>query len=89
MKRRFIVSLIFAVPLFVISMGSFIDKPAIYVVQALLVLPIIAINYKYFTVGFSLLLKRSPNMDSLIAVGAAAAVMITYFESAIILYILS
>ena len=82
MKRRFIVSLIFAVPLFVISMGSFIDKPAIYVVQALLVLPIIAINYKYFTVGFSLLLKRSPNMDSLIAVGAAAAVMITYFESA-------
>ena len=82
MKRRFIVSLIFAVPLFVISMGSFIDKPAIYIVQALLVAPIIAINYKYFTVGFSLLAKRSPNMDSLIAVGAAAAVMITYFESA-------
>lgn len=82
MKRRFIVSLIFAVPLFVISMGSFIDKPTIYIVQALLVAPIIAINYKYFTVGFSLLAKRSPNMDSLIAVGAAAAVMITYFESA-------
>ena len=55
MKRRFIVSLIFAVPLFVISMGSFIDKPAIYIVQALLVAPIIAINYKYFTVGFSCL----------------------------------
>ena len=82
MKNRFIVSLIFAVPLFIISMGSFIDEPALYIVQALLVAPIIAVNYKYFTVGFSLLLRRSPNMDTLVAVGSAAAVLITYFESA-------
>ncbi len=82
MKRRFIISFIFAVPLFIISMGAFIDKPTIFIVQAVLVAPIIAINYRYFTVGFSLFFRKSPNMDTLVAVGSAAAILIAYFESA-------
>ncbi|MBQ6496505.1 MAG: copper-translocating P-type ATPase [Firmicutes bacterium] len=82
MKKRFLISLIFAVPLFVISMGSFIAKPTSYIVEALLVIPIIAVNYKYYKVGFSQLVRKSPNMDSLVAVGTAAAVLLMYFESA-------
>lgn len=82
MKKRVLISLIFAVPLFVISMGTFIAKPTSYIVEALLVIPIIAVNYKYYKVGFSQLVRKSPNMDSLVAVGTAAAVLLMYFESA-------
>ncbi len=42
--------------------------------QFLLVLPILYVNRKFFSVGFKTLLRRSPNMDSLIALGASAAV---------------
>ena len=43
--------------------------------QLLLVLPIMYINDKYYKVGFKTLWHRSPNMDSLIALGSAAAVV--------------
>ncbi len=43
--------------------------------QFLLLLPIIYLNRKYYQVGFKLLLHRSPNMDSLIALGSAAATL--------------
>ena len=42
--------------------------------QLLLVLPILYVNRKFFSVGFKTLWRRSPNMDSLIALGASAAV---------------
>ncbi len=42
--------------------------------QFLLLLPIIYVNRKYFQVGFKTLAKRSPNMDSLIAIGSSAAI---------------
>ncbi len=41
--------------------------------QFLLVLPILYMNRKFFAVGFKTLFHRSPNMDSLIAVGASAS----------------
>ena len=43
--------------------------------QFLLALPILYVNDKYYTVGFKTLLDRAPNMDSLIALGSAAAVL--------------
>lgn len=42
--------------------------------QFLLVLPIVYVNRNYFIIGFKRLLKRSPNMDSLIAIGSSAAI---------------
>lgn len=42
--------------------------------QFLLLLPILYVNQKYFKVGFKTLFRGSPNMDSLIAIGASAAV---------------
>ena len=41
--------------------------------QFLLVIPIIFVNRNYFIIGFKRLFKLSPNMDSLIAIGSAAA----------------
>lgn len=43
--------------------------------QLLLLLPILAANQKYFKNGFKTLMRRSPNMDSLIAIGAGAAIV--------------
>ena len=94
MKRRFVVSLIFLIPLFYISMGHMMGMPlpsflheahnpaAFYGVQFLLTVPIIIVNRKYYTVGFPMLIKGSPNMDSLIAIGSGAAVVLMYYESA-------
>ena len=87
MKRRFLVSLCFLAPLFYIAMGHMMGWPlpaflhdsrnalAFAFLQFLLVLPILYINDKYYRVGFKTLLHGAPNMDSLIAVGSAAAVI--------------
>lgn len=42
--------------------------------QFLLLMPIVYVNSKYFQIGFKTLVKRSPNMDSLIALGSTAAI---------------
>lgn len=47
--------------------------------QLLLVLPIIYVNRNYFIIGYKRLLKRSPNMDSLIAIGSTAAIVYGIF----------
>ena len=87
MKRRFLTSLVFLVPLFYIAMGhmmgwplpAFFHQPSnalvVAFIQFLLTLPIMLINRKYYAVGFKTLWHRSPNMDSLIALGSAAAVV--------------
>ncbi|WML37346.1 heavy metal translocating P-type ATPase [Clostridium sp. OS1-26] len=93
--NRFLVSAIFAVPLLIIAMGPMIGEklgymppPAIdpmmhpkgySLLQLLLVLPIMIAGKKYFTVGFRSLFKKSPNMDSLIAIGSSAAFIYSVF----------
>ena len=47
--------------------------------QFLLLLPIVYVNRNYFIVGFKRLFKRSPNMDSLIAIGSSAAIVYGIF----------
>ena len=87
MKCRFIASLCFLLPLFYLSMGHMMGWPLpafllglensmIYALTLfLLTVPIMVINQKYYRVGFKTLWHRSPNMDSLIAVGSGAAVI--------------
>ena len=41
----------------------------------MLLLPIVYINRQYYIVGFKTLWQRSPNMDSLIALGSSAAIV--------------
>lgn len=47
--------------------------------QILLLIPIIYVNRNYFIVGFKRLIKRTPNMDSLIALGSSAAIIYGIF----------
>ena len=87
MKRRFSLSMVFLLPLFYIAMGHmmgwplpgfFHDPGNVFVVaflQFLLTLPILYLNDKYYKVGFRTLLQGAPNMDSLIAIGSAAAMV--------------
>ena len=49
-------------------------------VQLVLCVPILILNRAYFTVGFSRLFKGSPNMDSLVALGAAAGLVYSLIE---------
>jgi len=46
-----------------------------------LTLPIIGVGYRFYTVGFKSLIKRSPNMDSLIAIGTTAAVLYSAYNT--------
>lgn len=47
--------------------------------QVILLVPILLLNQKYFTNGFRMLFKKSPNMDSLIAIGSSAAIVYGVF----------
>ncbi|MFY4795852.1 heavy metal translocating P-type ATPase [Aliarcobacter butzleri] len=92
LKNRLIISFIFAIPLFYISMGHMLNWyfPHLFhgysnaitfaFTQFLLALPIVFINIKYYKVGFKTLYKGSPNMDSLIAIGTSAAMIYGVFS---------
>lgn len=85
MKTRLIVSTVFLIPLLYIAMGYMVGLPvpgwlvgpenaiSFAFIQMLLSMPIAYVNRKYFSIGFKALWLRSPNMDSLIAIGASAA----------------
>lgn len=49
--------------------------------EIVLVIPVIGVGYKFYTVGFKALWNRSPNMDSLIAIGTSAAVLYSFYNT--------
>ncbi|SMC25795.1 Cu+-exporting ATPase [Clostridium acidisoli DSM 12555] len=93
--RRFLISVVFAVPLLIISMGPMLlaklnimlpmtispmDHPYAYaILELLLTLPIVVIGRRYFIVGYRALIKLSPNMDSLVAIGTSAAFLYSVY----------
>lgn len=95
MKNRLTVSIVFLVILMYLSMGHMIgipmpgwmhtyflgDENAVTMVltQFLLLLPILYVNRKFFDVGFKSLIHGGPNMDTLIAMGSAAATVYGIF----------
>lgn len=93
---KFIVSAIFGIPLLYLAMGSMIWwlrfpipnllKPMNYplnyaIVQILLTIPVLIAGNKFYSVGFKAILRRSPNMDSLIAMGTSAAVIYSSYST--------
>ena len=52
--------------------------------QLILVIPTIIAGYRFYTVGVKALLGRSPNMDSLIAIGTGAAVIYSIYSTILI-----
>ena len=87
MKTRIIWSAIFLVILMYFTMGHMIGLPLPHVLhgpenamvfallQFFLTLPVVFLNRSYYTRGCKALWHRSPNMDSLIAVGSGAALL--------------
>lgn len=92
---KFRISVVFSIPLLYLAMGSMIwwlrfpipsilnpmQYPLNYsIVQILLTIPIIIVGIRFYTVGFKALIQRSPNMDSLIAMGTSAAVLYSLYS---------
>ena len=88
MWTKFTIATIFTVPLFYIAMAPMIpfidlpfpqflepmENPMTYaLVELFLVIPTMLAGYKFYAVGFKALIQRSPNMDSLVAIGTSAA----------------
>ena len=100
MKTRLYVSLFFAAILMMLAMGPMVGMPLPEVMsgtkgapinaltQFLLALPVVFVNFKYFTVGFKTLWQRSPNMDSLVAIGSSASLLFGLFALYMMLYAL-
>ncbi len=83
MKRRIIWSAVFLVVLMYFTMGHMVGLPSpgwyhgmtAALLQFFLTLPVICLNRSYFSRGLKALWHRSPNMDSLIAVGSGASLI--------------
>lgn len=91
-KRKSLVwSFVFLIPLFYVSMGHMMGLPlpmflsgkenmmVFALLQFVLVLPILYLNRGYYIRGFKSLWNRSPNMDSLIALGSSAAAVYSVY----------
>ncbi len=92
---KFIVSATFGILLLYFAMGSMIWwlhfpipsflKPMQYplsyaLFQIILTIPIIIAGNKFYSVGFKAIFRRSPNMDSLIAMGTSAAILYSLYS---------
>lgn len=81
MKKRLIWSILFTVPLFILSMAPMLGIEAFQIfhfkgaglVQAALCVPVIVVNIKYIWKGVKNLARLSPSMESLIAIGTVAS----------------
>nr|MDE6470870.1 cation transporter [Eubacterium sp.] len=103
MKKRVIISVAFLIPLMYLSMAHMIGYTLPWILekhmpnaigQLVFLIPILIVNRKFFTNGFTALFKLDPNMDSLVAVGSGASFIYSiismfafenhhlYFESA-------
>ena len=94
---KFIVSAVFSAPLLYIAMGHMLPfdwsfpLPKILhhmhyplnfaIVQFILTFPVIAAGHRFYIVGVKALWLRSPNMDSLIAMGTSAAVLYSLYAT--------
>ena len=96
-RNKFLISLIFGIPLFIISMGPMLGLiPMIennFLIELALATPIIIVSYKFYIQGIKVAFKnKSANMDTLIAIGTGTAYVYSilngllggtiYFESA-------
>ena len=95
-KIRLIISAIFSIPLFYISMSPMIkfvklplpeilshhSNPQIFsIVAIILCVPVMVSGYKFYTLGFPALFRGAPNMDSLVAIGTTASLVYSVYSS--------
>lgn len=78
LKRRFLLSLIFLVPMMLMHHG--LHGHISVILQLFLLLPILWLNRKFFISGTKAALNLAPNMDTLIALGAAAGIIYSLID---------
>jgi Cu+-exporting ATPase len=93
---KFTISTIFAIPLLYLAMAPMLEvlnlplpemlNPMMFpqnyaLAQILLIVPILLAGYRFYIVGFRAIWQKSPNMDSLIAMGTSAAVIYSGFTA--------
>lgn len=93
LRNKLILAAVFAIPLMYISMGHMMGihlpdivnpkkNAAIYsIVQLLLTIPVVYAGKDFFIHGFKNLVRKSPTMDSLIAMGASAAIVYSLYAT--------
>lgn len=93
LKVRAWVSGVFAIVLLYIAMGEMIglplpqilqpmEHPIVFsVTQLILVTPILWVGRSYFVNGFKALIRKHPNMDSLVALGTSAAILYSVWST--------
>lgn len=91
MRTRLIVSIVFLIPLFYIGMGHMLGWPlpgiftdhthsmTLALTELVLLIPIVYVNDAYFINGFKSLAHGAPTMDALIAVGATASIVWSFY----------
>jgi len=92
-KKVVLWSMAFALPLLVLSMGHMWGMPLPYFLdpmhrpgtfalfQLLLTLPVVWSGRSFYLIGFPALIRRAPNMDSLVAVGTGAALVYSLWNT--------
>ena len=92
-RRRLLVEFVFALPLVVIAMGSHWGLPlpawldphfsplTFALVQLVLTLPVVWSGRDFYRIGLPLLVKGTPNMDSLVAMGTGAALLYSLWST--------
>lgn len=91
-KHKFIIAAVFAVPLVYIAMGHMLGLPIpnflnpdkyllnFALCQLVLTVPILYAGRSFFAVGFKTLIHKSPNMDTLVSIGSAAAFLYSIYS---------
>lgn len=95
--RKLQVAMGFTIPVFYLAMGHMVGMPipkfldpmghgASYaIIQLILTIPVVIAGWGFYTRGFKNLIRKSPNMDSLIAIGTGAALVYSIFGTIMIL----
>ena len=101
LRKRAVISFIFLIPLMYFGMGGMFGAPfpsafmgdsgklLLALTQLLLVIPIIFTGRKFFISGIKHLIKRSPNMDTLIAIGSGASFFYSLYSLYLVAYFIS
>ena len=90
---KFKVSMIFSVPLLYMAMSGMLGMPLPKIVSPMqntlnyalfgvfLIIPVVIAGNRFYSVGFKAILRRAPNMDSLIAMGTSAAILYSLYST--------
>ena len=91
--KRLCISLVILIPLFYLSMGFMLGWPIgalsdhlwlLALIEMILALIIMIVNYRFFISGFKAILHRSMNMDTLVMLGSGVAFIYSFVISCIL-----